>query len=303
MNQSNLDFIRETVSQENVLLNEPMNRHTTFRVGGEAAVYVNVPSEEALEKLIGYFAKVSQEFFVLGNGSNLLVSDKGYQGVILHIGPQMSKVQIEGTKVIAQAGASLPMIAMTAAKNGLTGLEFAAGIPGSLGGAIVMNAGAYDGEMKQVVKSVTVLNQTGEIMELDCETMEFGYRTSIIKNRPFIVTKVVMELSEGDPDRIKEKMDDFNARRKEKQPLEYPSAGSSFKRPEGYYAGKLIMDAGLRGLRIGDAQISEKHCGFIVNRGNASAADIRDVMEETKARVKLCFGVELEPEIVFLGDF
>lgn len=303
LNQTILEYIRETVSAENVLLNEPMSKHTTFHLGGEAAVFVDVPSEEALENLITYFSKVSQPFFVLGKGSNLLVGDKGYKGVILNVGSKMADIQINGTQIIAQAGASLPMIAMTAAKNGLSGLEFAAGIPGSLGGAIVMNAGAYEGEMKQVVKSVTVLNQTGEMMELDCDTMEFGYRTSIIKNRPFVVTKAIMELTPGNPDEIKAKIEDFNARRREKQPLEFPSAGSSFKRPEGYYAGKLIMDAGLRGLRIGDAQISEKHCGFIINRGNATAADVRDIMEETKERVKLCFGVELEPEIVFLGDF
>lgn len=303
MNQAILEFIRETASQENVLINEPMSRHTTFRIGGEAAVFVNVPSADILQKLIQYFAKVSQEYFVLGNGSNLLVGDKGYQGVILHIGSQMAQIEINGKQIIAEAGASLPFVAMTAAKNGLSGLEFAAGIPGSIGGAVVMNAGAYDGEMKQVVKTVFVLNQQGEEMELDLDTMEFGYRTSIIKNRPFVVTRVVMELTDGDPGQIQAKGEEFNRRRCEKQPLEYPSGGSTFKRPDGFYAGKLIMDAGLRGLRVGDAQVSEKHCGFIVNVGNATAADVRDVVDETMARVKECFGVELEPEIIFLGDF
>lgn len=303
MNQAILEFIRETASQENVLINEPMSRHTTFRIGGEAAVFVNVPSADILQKLIQYFAKVSQEYFVLGNGSNLLVGDKGYQGVILHIGSQMAQIEMNGKQIIAEAGASLPFVAMTAAKNGLSGLEFAAGIPGSIGGAVVMNAGAYDGEMKQVVKTVFVLNQQGEEMELDLDTMEFGYRTSIIKNRPFVVTRVVMELTDGDPGQIQAKGEEFNRRRCEKQPLEYPSGGSTFKRPGGFYAGKLIMDAGLRGLRVGDAQVSEKHCGFIVNVGNATAADVRDVVDETMARVKECFGVELEPEIIFLGDF
>lgn len=303
MNQAILEYIKETASKDNVFFNEPMSQHTTFRCGGEAAIFVDVPSAEVLQKLIEYFAKVSQEFFVLGKGSNLLVGDKGYQGVILHVGNQMADIQIEGTRITAEAGASLPLIAQTAAKNGLSGLEFAAGIPGSLGGAIVMNAGAYDGEMKQVVKSVFVLNQLGEEMELDLDTMEFGYRTSIIKNRPFVVTKVVMELKEGDPEQIKAKGEEFNQRRREKQPLEYPSAGSTFKRPEGYFAGKLIMDAGLRGHRVGDAQISEKHCGFVVNVGKATAADVRDVMDEARARVKACFGVELEPEVIFLGDF
>lgn len=303
LNQAIIEYIKETAGEENVFFQEPMCEHTTFRTGGEAAVFVDVPSEEVLQKLIAYFAKVSQEFFVVGKGSNLLVGDKGYQGVILHVGSKMANVQMEGNQIIAQAGASLPMVALMAAKNGLSGLEFAAGIPGSVGGAIVMNAGAYDGEMKQVVKSVTVLNQLGEEMVLDCDTMEFGYRTSIIKNRPFVVIKVVMELTQGDPEQIKAKGEEFNARRREKQPLEYPSAGSSFKRPEGYFAGKLIMDAGLRGFRIGDAQVSSKHCGFIINAGKATSADVRDVMDETKQRVKECFGVELEPEIVFLGDF
>lgn len=303
MNQSILEFIKHTVSEQNVLLKEPMSRHTTFRTGGEATAFVQVPSKEALEQLILYFAKVSQEYFVLGKGSNLLVGDKGYQGVVLHIGSGMSDIRVMGDQMLVEAGASLPQVAKTAAENGLSGLEFAAGIPGSIGGAVVMNAGAYDGEMKQVVKSVTVLNQQGEVMELDNDTMEFGYRQSIIKNRPFVVTQVLLQLTKGNPEEIKAKGDAFNARRREKQPLEYPSAGSSFKRPEGYFAGKLIMDAGLRGFRIGGAQIAEKHCGFVVNVGNATSADVRDVMQEAQERVKNQFGVELEPEIVFLGDF
>ena len=178
-------------------------------------------------------------------------------------------------------------------QHGLSGLEFAAGIPGSIGGAIVMNAGAYDGEMKQVTKCVTVLNQMGEEMVLDCDTMEFGYRTSIIKNRPFVVEEVELQLTKGDPAEIKAKMDEFNGRRKEKQPLEYPSAGSTFKRPEGYFAG----------YQVGGAQVSEKHCGFVINVGNASSADVREVIDEVRERVKQQFGVTLEPEVVFLGEF
>ncbi len=303
MNQSLLEFIRETVTPENMKLQEPMAAHTTFRTGGEAAVFVEVPGKQQLTRLVQYMAKISQEFFVLGKGSNLLVGDKGYPGIVLNLGKQFARIEVEDDIIRAEAGASLPQVAVTAMRHGLSGLEFAAGIPGSIGGAIVMNAGAYDGEMKQVTKNVTVLNQAGEEMVLDCDTMEFGYRTSIIKNRPFVVEEVELQLVKGDPAVIKAKMDDFNSRRKEKQPLEYPSAGSTFKRPEGYFAGKLIMDAGLRGFRIGGAQVSEKHCGFVINVGNASSADVREVIDEVRERVKQQFGVTLEPEVVFLGEF
>lgn len=303
MNQALLEFIRETVPPENMKLQEPMAAHTTFRTGGEAAVFVEVPGKQQLTQLVQYMAKISQEFFVLGKGSNLLVGDKGYPGIVLNLGKQFARIEVEGNIIRAEAGASLPQVAVIAMQHGLSGLEFAAGIPGSIGGAIVMNAGAYDGEMKQVTKCVTVLNQMGEEMVLDCDTMEFGYRTSIIKNRPFVVEEVELQLTKGDPAEIKAKMDDFNGRRKEKQPLEYPSAGSTFKRPEGYFAGKLIMDAGLRGFRIGGAQVSEKHCGFVINVGNASSADVREVIDEVRERVKQQFGVTLEPEVVFLGDF
>ena len=303
MNQAVKDFLKETVPQEDLLWEEPMEKHTTFRVGGEAEVLIRVSDKEQLAKLVSYFGKISQEYFILGKGSNLLVSDKGYQGVVLDMSAHFTQVRVEGTKIYAQAGASLPAVAMLAANHGLTGLEFAAGIPGTIGGAVVMNAGAYDGEMKQVVKSVTVLNQQGEEMELDNATMEFGYRKSIIKNRPFLVQEVVFELSEGNKEEIVAKGAEFNRRRREKQPLEYPSAGSTFKRPEGYFAGKLIMDAGLRGYRIGGAQVSEKHCGFVINVGNATASDIYDLMNEVSEKVKDQFGVTLEPEVVRLGQF
>lgn len=303
MNQALLEFIRETVTPENMKLQEPMAAHTTFRTGGEAAVFVEVPGKQQLSQLVQYMAKISQEFFVLGKGSNLLVGDKGYPGIVLNLGKRFARIEVEGNIIRAEAGALLPQVAVTAMQHGLSGLEFAAGIPGSIGGAIVMNAGAYDGEMKQVTKCVTVLNQMGEEMVLDCDTMEFGYRTSIIKNRPFVVEEVELQLTKGDPAEIKAKMDEFNGRRKEKQPLEYPSAGSTFKRPEGYFAGKLIMDAGLRGFRIGGAQVSEKHCGFVINVGNASSADVREVIDEVRERVKQQFGVTLEPEVVFLGEF
>ena len=302
MNQTVKDFLEQTVAKEDLFWNEPMEKHTTFRVGGEAEAFVRVADKEQLEKLVSYFGKVSQDYFILGKGSNLLVSDKGYQGVVLDMSAHFTDVRVEGNCVIAMAGASLPQVAILAANHGLSGLEFAAGIPGTIGGAVVMNAGAYDGEMKQVVKSVTVLNQQGEEMILDNATMEFGYRTSIIKNRPFLVQEVVFELCPGDKDEIMKKGAEFNQRRRDKQPLEFPSAGSTFKRPEGYFAGKLIMDAGLRGYRIGGAQISEKHCGFVINVGNATASDIYDLMNEVSEKVKDQFGVTLEPEVVRLGE-
>ena len=197
----------------------------------------------------------------------------------------------------------LTKVAVTAKEHGLSGLEFAAGIPGSIGGGVVMNAGAYDGEMKQVVEAVRVMDKEGQISTLDNDTMEFGYRTSIIKNRPFIVLEVVLRLTAGDQTQINARMEELMERRRSKQPLEYPSAGSTFKRPEGYYAGKLIMDAGMRGYQIGGARVSDKHCGFVVNTGKATAADIQEVIQEVQERVKERFHVTLEPEVVFLGDF
>ncbi len=297
------DYIRTIVPEERLLFHEPMSRHTTFRVGGEAECMAVVETKEELSQLVSYLGRIEQEYFVLGNGSNLLVGDKGYRGIILKLGSRLSAVGVEKNHIAAGAGALLSRVAYAARDAGLSGLEFAAGIPGSIGGAIVMNAGAYGGEMKQVVQMVRVMDKEGEILTLDNDTMEFGYRTSIIRNRPFIVLGVVLKLMPGDQGEISAKMEDLMKQRKGKQPLEYPSAGSTFKRPEGYYAGKLIMDAGLRGYRIGGAQVSEKHCGFVINAGGASAADIREVIEEVQERVLDRFHVRLEPEVIFLGDF
>ena len=212
----------------------------------------------------------------------------------------MSRIEVKGTCLEAEAGALMSQVAKTAKENGLTGLEFAAGIPGTVGGGAVMNAGAYGGEMSQVVTTVTVVNRNGEIMELDNSTMEYGYRTSVIQNQPFVVTKVTFRLQPGDPQEIAAKMEELAIRRREKQPLEYPSAGSTFKRPEGHFAGQLIMEAGLRGYSVGGAKVSEKHCGFIINTGNATAEDVKDVIWEVQRRVKERFHVDLEPEIKFL---
>ena len=303
MSTSMYDYIRTIVPAERLLFHEPMSRHTTFRVGGEAECMAVVESKEELSQLVSYLGRIEQDYFVLGNGSNLLVGDKGYRGIIVKLGPRLSAVGVEKNHIAAGAGVLLSKVAYAARDAGLSGLEFAAGIPGSIGGAIVMNAGAYGGEMKQVVQMVRVMDKEGEILTLDNDTMGFGYRTSIIRDRPFIVLGVVLKLTPGNKEEISAKMEELMKQRKSKQPLEYPSAGSTFKRPEGYYAGKLIMDAGLRGYRIGGAQVSEKHCGFVINAGGASAADIREVIEEVQERVKDRFHVRLEPEVIFLGDF
>lgn len=289
------------VPEENIRLQEPMAGHTTFRIGGPADCFVQIENKEQLINVQRYLKQVEIPFFVLGNGSNLLVSDKGYRGVILQVGQKISRITVEGNVITAQAGASMSQIARAALEYGLTGLEFASGIPGTIGGGVVMNAGAYDGELSGIVIQVNVVNGEGEYMELENDSMEFGYRTSIIRNNPFTVTEVLLKLEKGDREQIKAKMEDLAARRREKQPLEYPSAGSTFKRPKGYFAGKLIMDAGLRGFQIGGARVSEKHCGFIVNMGNATAEDVRNVIGEVRERVKERFRVDLEPEILFLG--
>ncbi len=297
------DYIKTVIPRERIIFHEPMSKHTTFRVGGEAECLITIQSEEELGKLIPYLNQIEQDYFILGNGSNLLVGDKGYRGIVLKFGEQMEQIQVEGTRITAKAGALLAQAAAVAKENSLTGLEFAAGIPGSIGGGVVMNAGAYDGEMKMVVESVRGMDSEGQILTLDNDTMEFGYRTSAIKYRPIVVLEVALQLSQGEKSQIAGRMEELAQLRKSKQPLEYPSAGSTFKRPEGYYAGKLIMDAGMRGYRIGGAQVSDKHCGFVINTGKATAADIREVIEEVQERVKERFHVSLEPEVVFLGDF
>lgn len=297
------DYIEHIVPKERILFAEPMSRHTTFRVGGEAESMILIENEEEMQKLVPYFKREGQDFFILGNGSNLLVGDKGYRGIVLKLGNGMKRISVKENRIFVQAGALLSKTATAAKDAGLTGLEFAAGIPGSVGGGIVMNAGAYDGEMKQVTESVRVMDDKGKILILDNEAMEFGYRTSIIKKNPYIVLEAVLSLQTGDKEVIQTKMDELMAKRQSKQPLNYPSAGSTFKRPDGYYAGKLIMDSGMRGYSIGGAQVSDKHCGFIVNTGNATASDIRELIKEVQTKVRECFQVSLEPEIVFLGDF
>ena len=290
---------------DNVSVNEDMSTHPTFKAGGKADIFVSPGNIKEAETVIRLLLTDNIPCTVIGNGSNLLVSDKGYQGVILKVHSALSSIRVEGEHVFAQAGATMAQVARVALEHGLTGLEFASGIPGTVGGGVVMNAGAYDGEMKQVVKNVEVLSSEGEVLTLDNETMEFGYRTSSIKGKPFVVTEVEFELRRGDCAQIKALMDDLAARRREKQPLEYPSAGSTFKRPEGHFAGKLIMDAGLRGYCVGGAQVSEKHCGFIINAqpGVTTASDVMTLIRYVQEVVKDQFDICLEPEVIFLGEF
>lgn len=293
--------LQRFVPQENILLQEPMAGHTTFRIGGPADCFVQLENEEQLMEVQRYLNMVEVPFFLLGNGSNLLVSDEGYRGVILQVGQKMNKIVVAGDTIVAQAGATMAQVARAAWENGLTGLEFASGIPGTIGGGVVMNAGAYGGELRQVVTMVKVVSKEGEILELDNETMEFGYRTSIIRNSGFTVIEVTFRLQPGDKDAIKAKMDDLASRRREKQPLEFPSAGSTFKRPKGYFAGQLIMEAGLRGFQVGGAKVSDKHCGFVINAGGATAKDVRAVIEQVQRQVKEKYNVDLETEVIYLG--
>ena len=291
------------LGSDNVYRNEPMRKHTTFRIGGPADFYLCPHSAKEIQKTVAICREEELPYFILGNGSNLLVSDQGYRGVVIQLWKNVSDILVEGCRIRAKAGASLAKIAGEALEEGLTGMEFAAGIPGTLGGAVVMNAGAYGGEMKDILQEALVMDEQGEIFTLKKEELHLGYRTSIIKEKGYIVLAAALELKPGDRKEIKEKMDELKQRRVEKQPLDMPSAGSTFKRPEGYFAGKLIMDAGLRGFSVGGGQISEKHCGFVVNTGKATANDVLTLIREVQKRVRDKFGVELETEVKFLGEF
>ena len=284
------------------VLEEPMIRHTTFRIGGPARVFVSQGDERDLAAILLFCADKGIPYAFLGNGSNLLVSDRGFEGIIISMG-NWNGLHIEGKRMRAGAGVLLPRLSRKALDASLTGLEFACGIPGTIGGALVMNAGAYGREMKDVVRRVKVMTRDGSVKTLEAEALRLGYRTSVIPKEGYVVLEAELELAFGDPQAIRAEMEELSARRREKQPLEYPSAGSTFKRPPGYFAGKLIDDAGLRGLRVGDAQVSEKHCGFVVNRGNATAADVLSLCAQVRERVREAFGVELELEVRRLGDF
>lgn len=289
--------------EKNVLKDEPMSGHTTFRIGGPADYFVMPSSAEEIGKITALCAESEMPYYIIGNGSNLLVGDKGYRGVIIQIFKNMRKIETDGVTVRAQAGALLSKVAAAAYEAGLEGLEFASGIPGTLGGAVRMNAGAYGGEIRQVLKSAEVLTPEGEMMILPVEEMKMGYRTSIVSKRDYVVLRAELSLRAGEKEKIRARMDELKEKRVSKQPLEFGSAGSTFKRPEGYFAGKLIEDAGLRGFRIGNAQVSEKHCGFVINRGGATAAEVTELMDYIIRRVKETSGVCLEPEVKKIGEF
>lgn len=278
-----------------------MKRHTTFRVGGNAGCFVTPLTPKALWETIKACREEGEPYYILGNGSNVLVSDAGYPGVIIQLFKNRDKIFIEGQRITAQAGALLIRTAHEAARASLSGLEFASGIPGTVGGALAMNAGAYGGEIRDVLEKALVLTPEGEQVWLSRDELELAYRSSAISRKSYIALEAVFLLKSGDRIQIEARMEELKRMRTKKQPLEYASAGSTFKRPEGYFAGKLIMDAGLRGYRVGDAQVSEKHCGFIVNRGDATARDVMEVIAHVQEEVKRRFDVELELEVKLLG--
>lgn len=296
------DEITTALPELQVLKDEPMSRHTTFRIGGPADYFV-CPDREQIAAVLAVAKKCGMAITVIGNGSNLLVGDKGIRGLVVEIGSAMNQIMVDKNHITAGAGALLSQVAAKAVAAELGGMEFAAGIPGSVGGAVTMNAGAYGGEMKDILRTVTVLTPEGELKTLDVSEMDLSYRHSCVPEQQYIVLEAEIELGYKPEEEIRAQMEELRNKRIEKQPLEYPSAGSTFKRPEGYFAGKLIMDAGLRGYRVGDAQVSEKHCGFVINRKNASAQEVRQLMQDVQDKVKAQFGVMLEPEVKMLGEF
>ncbi len=297
-----LKELEAILEKDQILQNEPLSRHTTFRVGGPADLFLT-PDINQLPQVMDIMKKHQLPVTVIGNGSNLLVGDKGIRGAVIEIGKRMSEIYTDGTNITAQAGAMLSAVAQRAYRAGLSGMEFAAGIPGSIGGAMVMNAGAYGGEMKDIVVSVTVLTKEGKVLELSNEQMEFAYRHSCVTGQEYLVLEATVKLQPEEPEKIFQRMEELKKQRVSKQPLEYPSAGSTFKRPEGYFAGKLIMDAGLADFSIGGAKVSGKHCGFVINQGGATAADILSLIHHVQKTVREQFGVDLETEVKLLGEF
>ena len=293
--------LEELLGTENVLLNEPMSKHTSFEIGGPAAVFAMPANAMAAARAVALCRTLGAPYFVLGNGSDLLVSDAGFAGVVISLTQGLTRISSKGTLMRCEAGADMRDASAAAAEKGLSGLEFACGIPGSIGGGCFMNAGAYGGCIADVLESVEVLLADGTVDVLDAQDLEMGYRKSRIASEGMVVLAATFKLVPASPEAIASAMDDLMAQRQEKQPLEYPSAGSTFKRPEGYFAGKLISDAGLKGYRVGGAAVSEKHAGFVVNLGGATAADVHAVIEHVQDEVEKRFGVRLEPEVRFVG--
>ena len=289
-------------TQRPLLLAEPMTKHTSFHIGGPAELMAQPQSEAELQSLLLKAAEAAVPVTLVGNGSNLLVRDKGIRGLVIKLGSMLRDIKVSGNVLTFGSGVSLAQASKKAAELGLSGMEFAVGIPGSIGGAVYMNAGAYDGEMSKVVKSVRVMDAAGEVSELSAGELDFGYRHSALQGSSKIVTSVTVELAAGNKQAIAEKMADFSNRRITKQPLELPSAGSMFKRPPGYFAGTLIDQTGLKGYTVGGAQVSTKHAGFVVNIGGATAADVLQLISDVQAKVFAAHGVHLEPEVLVLGE-
>ena len=302
MSQNLMNELYRIVGEQNVKIEEPMSKHTTFRIGGPAQFFVTPQNMEELGQVVLLCQAEKVPFFVMGHGSNLLISDKGMRCVVIQLYNNFANYKIDGERVYAMAGAMLSKLGAATKEAKLTGFEFAAGIPGTLGGAVMMNAGAYGGEMKDIVEKVQLMDYDGNLIEKTGQEMDFAYRHSIVEDEDYIVVGATLKLAKGDKQAIEARMDELATARKTKQPLEYPSAGSTFKRPEGYFAGKLIMDAGLRGYQVGGAQVSEKHCGFVINKGDATAADVLQLIDDVKQKVYETFGVELEPEVRMIGE-
>ena len=304
MNDAIIRLIAETVGNANVGVGDFMSSHTTFKIGGAADLIVEPENKNQIAAILGMVRQFDIPCFVMGNGSNLLVGDKGIRGVVIKIANAMSSYEINGETIVAESGIKLSRLANAALGEGLAGLEFASGIPGTLGGAVYMNAGAYGGEMKDVIENVTYIDKkTLEIMTIPCSKCDFGYRRSVFSKSGDVICGATMRLFSDNPDDIKARMTELSAKRTEKQPVDKPSAGSTFKRPEGYFAGTMIQDCGLKGFKIGGAEVSQKHAGFVINSGGATAKDVLDLIEHIKKEVKNKYGVELEPEVKMVGEF
>lgn len=287
---------------EHVFFDEPMKKRTTFRIGGPADIFVEAQNTDEIIAVVNYCKSHNIPFMIMGNGSNMLVSDKGIRGVVIQVGKRMNEVKIDGETVDAQAGIMMSSLSSIILKAGLSGFEELSGIPGTLGGGIYMNAGAYGGELKNVIVSVTYIDRAGNIKTSPCSELDFSYRHSMFEEGGYVILSCILKLHKGNAEEIAAKMQDYTNRRNEKQPISMPSAGSTFKRPEGFFAGKLIQDSGLKGFSIGGAQVSEKHSGFIINTGNASACDVLALIKHVQDTVFCKFGVKLEPEVRLIGE-
>ncbi|SKA87065.1 UDP-N-acetylmuramate dehydrogenase [Clostridium sp. USBA 49] len=289
------------LGKENISIDEPMKNHTSFKVGGPADILVTPKNYEEVVKIIKFCNQKNLPYYIIGRGSNLLVKDGGFRGVIIKL-TSLNKIQVLDEKIIAQGGADLSAVSDEALKHSLTGFEFACGIPGTVGGAVTMNAGAYNGEISQVIESALVVDKKGNLITLNKDELELGYRISAIQKYEYTVLEATFKLTKGEYNKIKERIDDLTLKRQEKQPLEYPSAGSTFKRPEGYFTGKLIEESNLKGYTIGGAQVSEKHAGFVINKNNATAEDIINLIKHIQNTIKTKYNVELQPEVRIIGE-